>query len=278
MWFLHRGGTEVAGFGRYAPDDPLYVTHFDVVAQRATAVSVEFDDYALLDYAEDRLAEGAPPRLWVHTHPGSSPHPSGTDEATFPRVFGRCDWSVMFICSHTHDTYARMRLSAGPGADVLLGVEVDWSRAQDGLPSPAVVDAWEAEYLEKVRPVGYGADRFGPALPYQQYQGYAAYQGYGGRDDDDFPPYGYRRTHDDDPRRDGPRGGEGAYAAYDRAELEELKELEALDDLDGLDADEQAFVAHALRRYRDGEYDHEMNEVEDDDFGNRGNHWNDARG
>src|SRR5947209_14095353 len=36
-------------------------------------------------------------RLFMHTHPGNSPQPSATDEETFARVFGRCDWAVMFI-------------------------------------------------------------------------------------------------------------------------------------------------------------------------------------
>ena len=47
-------------------------------------------------------------RLWIHTHPGSSPHPSGPDEDTFERVFGKCHWAVMFIMARTGQTYARL--------------------------------------------------------------------------------------------------------------------------------------------------------------------------
>jgi hypothetical protein len=66
-------------------------------------------------------------RIWCHTHPGASPLPSSTDEETFSRVFGACDWAVMFIIGRTGQTYARLAFSAGPAASVLLPVSVDWA-------------------------------------------------------------------------------------------------------------------------------------------------------
>ena len=71
--------------------------------------------------AEELLAlVGLPPerfaRIWVHTHPGKSPHPSITDEETFQRCFGNSDWAVMFILARGGQSYARLRLNAGPGA------------------------------------------------------------------------------------------------------------------------------------------------------------------
>ena len=65
-------------------------------------------------------------RIWCHTHPGSSVTPSGTDEETFARCFGGCDWAVMFILGRTGNTYARLSFSTGPGGQILVPVGVDW--------------------------------------------------------------------------------------------------------------------------------------------------------
>jgi hypothetical protein len=83
----------------------------------------------------------------VHTHPGSSAQPSNTDEETFRRCFGTSDWAVMFIVARGGQTYARLRLNAGPGADVILPVEVDFS-----LPFAAADQAaWASDYQQAVR-------------------------------------------------------------------------------------------------------------------------------
>ena len=85
-------------------------------------------------------------RLWLHTHPGSSAQPSGTDEATFERVFGQCDWAVMFILARGGETYARLRFGVGPGAQVVIPVQVDFA-----VPFPATDhQAWKLEYDQHV--------------------------------------------------------------------------------------------------------------------------------
>ncbi len=98
---------------------------------------------------------GSAPLDWGH--PGSSPTPSGTDEQTFMRVFGKCDWAVLFVLSRTNQTYARLRFNVGPGGDLDLPVEVDYTQpfaASDHA-------AWLAEYQLHV-----SAEKFttGPAL------------------------------------------------------------------------------------------------------------------
>jgi hypothetical protein len=95
----------------------------------------------------------------VHTHPGSSAQPSGTDEETFERAFGRCDWSIMFIISRTGQTYARLRFAAGPQASLLLPVRVDWAAWADVLTDLGgerlgeLAEAWMDEYGQNIRPV-----------------------------------------------------------------------------------------------------------------------------
>ena len=83
-----------------------------------TCVSVSFDDEAVADYFEDQVEAARVPqqfgRIWLHTHPGNSPEPSMTDENTFTRVFGSCDWAIMFIVAQDGRTFARLRFNAGP--------------------------------------------------------------------------------------------------------------------------------------------------------------------
>lgn len=160
MFFLHAGETEVGGFGISATDEELYVNDFITIKQRATCVSVAFDDPAVADYFDTCIDAGLTParcaRIWVHTHPGQSPEPSMTDEETFARVFGRCDWSVMFIVSRSAETYARLSFAAGPGGAILMKVDVDWESwpsqlADDPLRLAKLPPEWIAEYQQNVQ-------------------------------------------------------------------------------------------------------------------------------
>jgi len=122
---------EVGGFGITRPDDLLFVTDFVLVKQKVTIVSVSFDDSSVADFFEHQVELERKPeqfaRLWLHTHPGDSPNPSMTDEDTFDRVFGKCDWSVMFILAQDGSSYARLHFKAGPGGDIKIPVYIDYS-------------------------------------------------------------------------------------------------------------------------------------------------------
>jgi hypothetical protein len=164
QWFLHAGETEVGGFGISAEHDPLYIQDFVTVLQRTTAITVAFDDDAVADLFDALVDAGLAPgrfaRLWIHTHPGDSPHPSSTDEETFGRAFGACDWAVMFIVSRTGRTYARLRFNAGPGGDLLLPVDVDWATWPRTLADANVSGGgggawtrqWKEEFERNVKP------------------------------------------------------------------------------------------------------------------------------
>jgi hypothetical protein len=151
LFMRDAGNTEIGAFGISAPDDLLFVDDVQLVAQTCTWVHVEFDDQAVANFFDDQVDAGRRPesfgRLWLHTHPGNSPEPSGTDELTFTRVFGRSDWAVMFILARGGQTYARMRYNVGPGADFKLPVEVDFSRPFNATS----FEAWKDEYLANVR-------------------------------------------------------------------------------------------------------------------------------
>ena len=145
------GETEVGGFGICGEEDLLRVTDFVTVKQNVSVVSVEFDDEAVADLFDEQIDFGRRPeqfaRIWVHTHPGQSATPSATDENCFRRVFGGCDWAVMFILGRTGETYARLRFGAGPGGQIRIPVELDFTAEFDGSDRPA----WEDEYERNVR-------------------------------------------------------------------------------------------------------------------------------
>ncbi len=146
LFFRDHGENEIGGFGITAPDDLLRIEEFVTVKQKVTVASVSFDDQAVADFFEAQVDAGRKPeqfaRVWLHTHPGDSPQPSGLDEETFHGVFGRCQWAVLFILARSGNTYARLRFNVGPGGETLIPVEVDY-----GCPfGPSAFEAWEREY------------------------------------------------------------------------------------------------------------------------------------
>jgi len=169
QYLCHAGPTEVAGFGLSALHDPLYLEDILVLGQRATSVSVAFDDAAVADLF-DRMTDSqvAPhrfARVWLHTHPGSSAKPSGVDEATFARVFGPCDWSVMANLSRSSATYARLQFNAGPGGSLEIPVAVDW-QAWPGTPAlDSYFAQWRGEYEHHVKPMPFDYQELLPEEP-----------------------------------------------------------------------------------------------------------------
>lgn len=131
VFFRDCGETEISGFGLSEPDDLLCVIDFQTIKQDATVASISLDDQAIADHFDAQVDVGRKPeqffRLWLHTHPGSSPTPSSIDEETFARVFGRCYWAVMCVLAQEGKAYARLRFNVGPGGNVIIPVCVDYS-------------------------------------------------------------------------------------------------------------------------------------------------------
>lgn len=147
------GETEIGGFGITAGSDLLLVEEIALVKQQCDWASVEFDDEAVADFFDRQVDQGRTPeqfgRIWIPTHPGNSPRPSGTDEETFARVFGSCDWAVMFILARGGASYARLQFGVGPGGVLELPVEVDY---QCEFPATDR-QSWLAEYEACVNPL-----------------------------------------------------------------------------------------------------------------------------
>ena len=153
LYFRDKSDNEVGGFGITKPDDLLFVKDFITVKQEVTCVSVKFDDEAVANFFEDQVDLGKKPeefaRIWLHSHPGSSPVPSDVDEETFTRVFGACQWAVMLIVAQNDKTYAKLSFNVGPGGQVLIPVEIDY--ANDFGPSNQ--ELWDAEYAANIAAV-----------------------------------------------------------------------------------------------------------------------------
>lgn len=152
-YLCHKGDTEIGGFGISAADDLLLIEEFALIQQRASEVIVAFEDDAVAEFFDQQVDEGKKPaqfaRVWLHTHPGNCPNPSAVDEETFARVFGGCDWAVMFILARGGRSYCRLRCNVGPGLSQLIHVEVDY----DQPFCAADFVAWDAEYEANVNQV-----------------------------------------------------------------------------------------------------------------------------
>ena len=170
--FCHSGETEIGGFGVTSRHDLLHVEDFISVRQQTTAVAVSFADDAVADYTDRCVDAGLAPqnflRVWCHTHPGSSAEPSSVDEDTFARVFGSCDWAVMFILDRAGHAYARLSFHVGPGGELLLPVSVAWPDWPGVVNDPAFsmpnqFSAWQQELAANVQPVLENLKLFAPA-------------------------------------------------------------------------------------------------------------------
>ena len=150
LFLRDTGHTEVGGFGISTESDLLLVRDLVLPRQTCSAVTVSFHDDSVADYFDRQIELGRKPqefgRIWIHTHPGDSPCPSLTDEETFARVFGRCDWAVMAILAEEGTSYARIRFEAGPGGEFRIPVEVDFACGFEG----ADPESWAAEYEANV--------------------------------------------------------------------------------------------------------------------------------
>jgi proteasome lid subunit RPN8/RPN11 len=151
LYLRDRGPTEVGGFGIAPAADLLYVEDIRLVQQTCTSISVAFDDSAVAEFFDEQIDAGRRPeqvgRIWIHTHPGDSAQHSHVDEETFSRVFGPCDWAVMFILAHGGEAYCRLRFRAGPGGAFEIPVQVDF----EGLFVGSDFETWASEYDTTVR-------------------------------------------------------------------------------------------------------------------------------
>lgn len=150
LYFLHKGDTEVAGYGITETEDPLLVTDIKLVKQKCTEATFELDEEDSAVFMEEMDNRGLDPWqysniLW-HTHPGNCPNPSGTDEKNFDKNFSHPNWAIFFIIARGEETYCRIRHNTGPGVEAILKTDIDYSYEFDGINFKDL----DKEYKEKV--------------------------------------------------------------------------------------------------------------------------------
>ena len=179
-WCCHHSSDECGGFG-ITPNFPDLVEDFVMLKQDVTPVTVEFEDTAVADFLEDMVERGLQPhqcmRVWIHTHPNMNPTPSSVDEETFERVFGECDFAIMFILSTKDTCYCRIQTNVGLPTELKIDVAVDYSTSF----GPSDEEAWKKEYDENV-----SSSAFGPGYGHSYVTPYD-YSGGGGYSDDRDP-------------------------------------------------------------------------------------------
>lgn len=113
------GNTEVGGYLLMADESSLLCVDIIVPKQTCSVATVKFDDESIAFLGVDLTKKGYSIKrwrsFWVHTHPGDSPLPSGTDEETFREIFGNMDYALMFILAKGGAMYSRLRYNQGPG-------------------------------------------------------------------------------------------------------------------------------------------------------------------
>jgi len=150
LFMRDKTNNEVGAYGIATPTNLLHITDLAVIKQTVSSISTEFDDDGIADFFDTQVLAGRKPaefaRIWIHTHPGTSAGPSGTDFATFNRVFGVPDWSVMFILANGGATTCELRFNVGPKASLQIPVSIDYTQPFMGSD----FDSWEAEYKANV--------------------------------------------------------------------------------------------------------------------------------
>lgn len=158
IYMRDKGNTEISGFGVAGNREKLLeITDFVLLPQVCNSVNTKFEGDAIGEYVEDMFDKGFHPlqcmRVWIHTHPGASPQPSGTDEETLSENFGNVDWSIMFIIAREGKTYCRLRYNhmpksaSCPELDIELKDEIGWGQAFKGSD----LAAWDEEYNRCVK-------------------------------------------------------------------------------------------------------------------------------
>lgn len=154
QYLCHAGDTEIGGFGISSVDAPFYVDDIAIVEQDSGIAHCEFTENGIADHVERYSEAGYSAdeyfRIWIHTHPGASVSPSGTDENTFRDVFSKAPWAIMAILGRTGKLSARLRCP--PGITVELEHRVRWEDWPTGLE----YDEWVQEYetlIHRAKPV-----------------------------------------------------------------------------------------------------------------------------
>lgn len=194
------GRTEVGFYGISAEQNLLTIEDVVMLKQECTAASVDFDDTSGAEFLEKYALDLKMPvdrfnRIWIHTHPGDSPNPSGTDEDTFKKIFGRCPWSIMYILARGGQDYCRLQYNVGPTIHLRLETRIQFAGPSKAVDQ-AAVEAWFDEYKSNVNLPRYQQSTYTPTRTQGYTPTYPGTQAGISRHDDDQYDHApdYRKT------------------------------------------------------------------------------------
>ena len=101
---------EVSLMGISASEEDIgFITDFVCIPQEASMGLTEPTDEGFAKHWEDMLIDKdisiiRCARFWAHTHPGTSPEPSSTDNDTFKKWYNDSDFGVMYILADGDDS------------------------------------------------------------------------------------------------------------------------------------------------------------------------------
>jgi len=156
LYLRDKGSTEISGFALTDDGDPYLIVDFIMPEQECTGATTEMTSKGIVDLFDKLsgpakfggmgISPGRYGRVWIHTHPGFSSEPSGTDWATFREVFGDKDWAIMFIMGKGKEATCILRIEQVAGGHFRIPWEVDWDYEFPG----SNFEAWDKEYDDKV--------------------------------------------------------------------------------------------------------------------------------
>jgi hypothetical protein len=156
LYLREKGSTEISGFALTDENDPYLIIDFLLPKQECTGVTTEMTSEGIVELF-DKLSGpakfnglGLSPsrygRIWIHTHPGFSSEPSGTDWSTFKGTFGDKEWSIMFVFSSEREATCMLQIQALPDAHFRIPWEISWEHPFAGTNYAE----WDKEYDDKV--------------------------------------------------------------------------------------------------------------------------------
>ena len=151
LFFRDHSSNEIGGFGISDPDDLLYIREFVTIKQEVSIVQCTIPGRLRLPISLTTRLPWAEspnnlPAVGCIRIPEGISTPSQTDEETFERVFGSCQWAVMFILSQDNQAYARISFNIGPGGQLIIPVQVDYSKPFEASDPVA----WEQEFKQNI--------------------------------------------------------------------------------------------------------------------------------
>jgi len=154
LYIASKAKTEVSGFAITSPENSFYIQDFKLIKQQCTSVTTEMDEDGIDSFFGEMLDAGLQPRdfsrIWIHTHPGMAPSPSGTDLKTFDELFKDCSYGIMFILGKNNEVYCKGRwnkIDAIGSIEQNLDCIIDYTSAEFKGTN---FEAWQTELKNHV--------------------------------------------------------------------------------------------------------------------------------